>query len=125
MAAWLSWLEQSVHTRQVVGSNLTAATIYGPVVKRSKTSPFHGGNTSSILVGVTIIGSIAQLGEHLPYKQRVIGSSPIVPTNKKARIYSVLLYWLTTNRRTPIRPKVARLWCSFLARKNLLSGIKF
>ena len=24
-------------------------------------------------------GSIAQLGEHLPYKQRVIGSSPIVP----------------------------------------------
>ena len=28
-------------------------------------------------------GSIAQLGEHLPYKQRVIGSSPIVPTRKK------------------------------------------
>ncbi len=27
-------------------------------------------------------GSIAQLGEHLPYKQRVIGSSPIVPTIK-------------------------------------------
>ena len=26
-------------------------------------------------------GSIAQLGEHLPYKQRVIGSNPIVPTN--------------------------------------------
>ena len=25
-------------------------------------------------------GSIAQLGEHLPYKQRVIGSSPVVPT---------------------------------------------
>ena len=29
----------------------------------------------------TADGSIAQLGEHLPYKQRVIGSSPIVPTN--------------------------------------------
>ena len=27
------------------------------------------------------VGSIAQLGEHLPYKQEVIGSSPIVPTN--------------------------------------------
>ena len=27
-----------------------------------------------------LIGSIAQLGEHLPYKQRVIGSSPIVST---------------------------------------------
>ena len=26
-------------------------------------------------------GSLAQLGEHLPYKQGVIGSSPIVPTN--------------------------------------------
>ena len=26
-------------------------------------------------------GSIAQLGEHLPYKQRVIGSSPVVPTS--------------------------------------------
>ena len=24
-------------------------------------------------------GSLAQLGEHLPYKQRVIGSSPIAP----------------------------------------------
>ena len=27
-------------------------------------------------------GSIAQLGEHLPYKQRVIGSSPIVSTKR-------------------------------------------
>ena len=27
-------------------------------------------------------GSIAQLGEHLPYKQRVIGSSPIVSTTQ-------------------------------------------
>ena len=27
---------------------------------------------------LTAYGSIAQLGEHLPYKQRVIGSSPIV-----------------------------------------------
>ena len=26
------------------------------------------------------IGRIAQLGEHLPYKQRVTGSSPVVPT---------------------------------------------
>ena len=25
-------------------------------------------------------GRIAQLGEHLPYKQGVIGSSPIAPT---------------------------------------------
>ena len=30
-------------------------------------------------IGV-LCGSIAQLGEHLPYKQRVTGSSPVVPT---------------------------------------------
>ena len=29
-------------------------------------------------------GSIAQLGEHLPYKQGVIGSSPIVPTTRES-----------------------------------------
>ena len=27
-------------------------------------------------------GSLAQLGEHLPYKQRVTGSSPVTPTIK-------------------------------------------
>ena len=54
-----------------------------------KTSPFHGGNpgsnpggvTTLFLIGLLVIfGRIAQLGEHLPYKQGVIGSSPIVPT---------------------------------------------
>ena len=50
---------------------------YGQAVK---TPPFHGGNPSSILGRVTFLGRIAQLGEHLPYKQGVIGSSPITPT---------------------------------------------
>ena len=44
-----------------------------------KTSPFHGGNTGSIPVGVTN-GELAQLEEHLPYKQGVTGSSPVLPT---------------------------------------------
>ena len=35
-------------------------------------------NTS--LMSGTYLGRLAQLGEHLPYKQRVIGSSPITPT---------------------------------------------
>ena len=35
---------------------------------------------SSILIFVTKNGRIAQLVEHLPYKQEVIGSSPIAPT---------------------------------------------
>ena len=29
-------------------------------------------------------GSLAQLGEHLPYKQRVTGSSPVTSTKRKA-----------------------------------------
>ena len=29
-----------------------------------------------------LFGSIAQLGEHLPYKQGVTGSSPVTPTNR-------------------------------------------
>ena len=30
-----------------------------------------------------VYGILAQLGEHLPYKQRVIGSSPIGPTCRR------------------------------------------
>ena len=51
MAWWLSWLERRPVTAEVDGS-----------------SPFWVVN-----------GILAQLGEHLPYKQRVIGSSPIGP----------------------------------------------
>ena len=36
----------------------------------------------SLLWMITSYGILAQLGEHLPYKQRVIGSSPIGPTFK-------------------------------------------
>ena len=57
MARWLSWLERRPVTAEVVGSN-------------------------PIRVGHCIFGILAQLGEHLPYKQRVIGSSPIGPTNQ-------------------------------------------
>ena len=52
-----------------------------PLGQAVKTPPFHGGNRGSIPLGVTILyGSIAQLGEHLPYKQRVTGSIPVVST---------------------------------------------
>ena len=40
-----------------------------------KTSPFHGGNTGSIPVGV-INADVAQLAEQLICNQQVIGSSP-------------------------------------------------
>ena len=44
-----------------------------------KTSPFHGGNTGSIPVGVTYMyADVAQLAEQLICNQQVIGSSPII-----------------------------------------------
>ena len=39
-------------------------------------------------------GRIAQLGEHLPYKQEVIGSSPIAPTISKKLIDYFFVYGL-------------------------------
>ena len=54
-ARWFSWLERRPVTAEVEGS-----------------SPFR----------VDEIGVIAQLGEHLPYKQGVTGSSPVGPTFK-------------------------------------------
>ena len=66
-------VELSAVNRSVVGSNPTCGAMApGQAVK---TPPFHGGNTGSSPVGVTIIGELAQLGEHLPYKQRVGGSN--------------------------------------------------
>ena len=64
--------------RQVRATNKKPIWLLGQAVK---TPPFHGGNRGSIPLGVTIkFGSIAQLGEHLPYKQRVTGSIPVVST---------------------------------------------
>ena len=46
-----------------------------------KTPPFHGGNTGSnpvrIMCKENKVGGLAQLGEHLPYKQGVSGSNPL------------------------------------------------
>ena len=39
--------------------------------------------------GSVVFGSIAQLGEHLPYKQEVTGSSPVVPTKFGPVVQSV------------------------------------
>ena len=51
MARWLSWLERRPVTAEVTGS-----------------SPVW-----------VVYGVLAQLGEHLPYKQGVTGSSPVGP----------------------------------------------
>ena len=60
LAWWLSWLERRPVTAEVVGSIPIRVVLQFNIV---------------------YYGIIAQLGEHLPYKQRVIGSSPIGPIN--------------------------------------------
>ena len=62
MAQWLSWLERRPVTAEVVGSS----PIWVVCTKRK----------------IVCSGILAQLGEHLPYKQGVIGSSPIGPTRR-------------------------------------------
>ena len=67
MARWLSWLERRPVTAEVEGSNpFRVATCEHP---------------STQYASVLLIGVLAQLGEHLPYKQRVTGSSPVGPIN--------------------------------------------
>ena len=56
-AQWLSWLERRPVTAEVLGS-----------------SPCWVVLQLNIRYGI-----LAQLGEHLPYKQRVTGSSPVGP----------------------------------------------
>ena len=58
-AQWLSWLERRPVTAEVESSSL-----FWVVFKEKK---------------IVYSGILAQLGEHLPYKQRVTGSSPIGP----------------------------------------------
>ena len=58
VAQWLSWLERRPVTAEVEGS-----------------SPFW----VVVFTTVETNGILAQLGEHLPYKQRVTGSSPVGP----------------------------------------------
>ena len=58
LAQWLSWLERRPVTAEVEGS-----------------SPFWVVSERNFRTN----GIIAQLGEHLPYKQGVTGSSPVGP----------------------------------------------
>ena len=55
-------------------------TLNGPVAQLVRAPPCHGGGREfESLLGRFIFGILAQLGEHLPYKQRVTGSSPVGP----------------------------------------------
>ena len=65
----------------VLGSSPSWGAIYnyGLLVKRLTHMPFTNAFTGLIPVQVPS-GGLAQLGEHLPYKQRVGGSSPSIST---------------------------------------------
>ena len=69
VAQWLSWLERRPVTAEVVSSSLIW------VVSSEE------GMSFSILFPKmeNFYGVLAQLGEHLPYKQGVTGSSPVGP----------------------------------------------
>ena len=58
----------------------------GPVAQLVRAPPCHGGGRGfesllgrSFYYGKSANGILAQLGEHLPYKQGVTGSSPVGP----------------------------------------------
>ena len=62
--------------------------LFGPVAQLVRAPPCHGGgrgfesHPGRLFIRIysnNNYGILAQLGEHLPYKQRVIGSSPIGP----------------------------------------------
>ena len=50
---------------------------YGPVAQLVRAPPCHGGGQEFKSLLGRLSGILAQLGEHLPYKQRVTGSSPV------------------------------------------------
>ena len=52
--------------------------MFGPMAQLVRAPPCHGGGRG-FESRLGRFGILAQLGEHLPYKQRVIGSSPIGP----------------------------------------------
>ena len=83
-------VEHSAVNRVVVGSSPTRGVFLSTLINNIwlrgqavKTSPFHGGNTGSIPVGVirnpyrAESADVAQLAEQLICNQQVAGSSPI------------------------------------------------
>ena len=77
------------------GIGFEGINLYGLVAQLVRAPPCHGGgrgfepHPGRFYFLSFVYGILAQLGEHLPYKQRVIGSSPIG---------SIMLVW--RNRQT-------------------------
>src|SRR5699024_8944669 len=69
-----------------------APMVVGLTSRKSRTLP-----GSDILIEYLLTGELAQLGEHLPYKQRVGGSNPSFSTIHKAGL-AQLVEQLTCNQ---------------------------
>ncbi|CAN2252367.1 hypothetical protein STFR1_40001 [Bacillus vallismortis] len=70
------------------------------MVKRLRHRPFTAVTRVRIPYGSLYDGGLAQLGEHLPYKQRVGGSSPSSST-------IIIAGWSSSVARRAHNPKVA------------------
>ena len=66
MAQWYSWLARRPVTAEVEGSSPFWVVLIHYCIKKVE-----------YVTIFMVYGRLAQLGEHLPYKQGVIGSSPI------------------------------------------------
>ena len=88
MARWLSWLERRPVTAEVVGSNpIRVVVIISQMITCWKQ--------------LTIIyGVLAQLGEHLPYKQGVTGSSPVGPTKCRNALWKTFPKMIASQKKT-------------------------
>ena len=76
MAQWLSWLERRPVTAEVTGSSPVWVVFS---IKKLKIL----NREKEVVLSALFCGILAQLGEHLPYKQRVTGSSPVGPIKEK------------------------------------------
>ena len=73
---------------------------FGPVAQLVRAPPCHGGgrgfesHPGRFPRGNIPYGILAQLGEHLPYKQRVTGSSPVGPIAFNDDLVKEMPMWL-------------------------------
>ena len=98
---------------------------YGPMVKRLRHRPFTAVTRVRFPME-SPCGSLAQLGEHLPYKQRVIGSIPIASTITGRKVCNITVrHHSQVVRQRPAKPlPPVRIWVvpPFLCQSPCPSG---
>ena len=86
-------VEQGTENPRVIGSIPIGGTIFAGLAHLVERHLAKVEVASSSLVTRSKRGSIAQLGEHLPYKQGVTGSSPVVSTKLRFYTGAFLFYY--------------------------------